>query len=145
MNLLVCRGDEAFEPRVRLVRRFHKTNSLATFSANRRSLSPDRVLRPGIFSSIRRSIACGSIRGGNERKSGSTGNSRFAVKAFSLSCHSVPGAGSGYFFIHVQSAIFQKEFTNFLLTQINLVHSHQGFNIEIVLEITLNPAVFQRV
>ena len=37
------------------------------------------------------------MRGGTERKSGSSGNSRFAVAAFSLNCHSFPGAGSGYF------------------------------------------------
>src|SRR5437879_1311785 len=145
MNVRVRRGDGAVEERIRMPQRFHRTNSSPTFSAKRRSFSPGRVLRHGRFSSIRRNIARGSIRGGSERKSGSTGSSRCALAASSLSGHSFSGGGLGYFFIHIQSAILQKEFTNFLLTQVNLVRSHQAFNVEIVLEIPFNPAVFQGV
>jgi hypothetical protein len=68
MDLLVCRGDEAFEERMRLVRLFHRTNSMW----HRRSASSRGDFRLGgnmeSISSFQRTasakvlrVRCGSI------------------------------------------------------------------------------------
>src|SRR6266850_3184916 len=85
------------------------TNSTSTFVSRRRSCSPKRVLRQGIVSSKRRSITCGSRRGGRERKSGSTGNSNVSAAAVSFSSGLLVCGEAGYLFIYFQRTIFQEK------------------------------------
>ena len=109
-------------------------------SARRRSLSPGWVLRHGIVSAQRFSITCGSSRGGREIKSGATGNSSSGAGADWLP-PSVGGVGAADFFIQVQVAIFQEQFTNVFRAQVELVNSNQAFDVLKIFEETVSARV----
>ncbi len=88
-----------------------RTNSTGIFSASRRSLSPGRVLRQGMVSSIRCSIADNSTRGGREKKSGATGKSSFPDSGASRSIGgSGLGTGAKGFSIELGIAVLEEQF-----------------------------------